>query len=119
MATGVSLISIFVRFELLEKLLLTELVVDPEIGKEILNEHVGPAKRLAEINQPRDGNGKAQIAQQDVRDVPILKQRATRVEVVDASALAVLLALAAALSLLLVVVVARYATSAASCRSAL
>ncbi len=31
MATGVSLVSIFVRFELLEKLLLTELVVDPEI----------------------------------------------------------------------------------------
>ena len=58
----VSLVSIFVRFELLEKLLLTEPVVDPEIGKEVPNEHVGPAKRLAEINQPRDGDSKAQIA---------------------------------------------------------
>ncbi len=49
MATGVSFISIFVCFKLLEKLLLTELVVDLEIGKEVLNEHVRPAKRLTEI----------------------------------------------------------------------
>ena len=85
----------------------TEPVVHPQIRDEVPHEHVGEAVGAAEHGQDGDGDGQAQVAEEDELGILGLEERAGRAEVVDAGSEAVLHALAAALGLALVVVVAR------------
>lgn len=85
---------------------LTEPVVDPEVGKEVPHEHVGPSECLGEVDESSSSNSDADVAQDDELCIPVLVQGASRVEVVNTTAETVALALATALALTLVVVVA-------------
>ena len=81
-------------------------MVDPEVGNEVPDGHVSPAKGLAEVEEGSSDDGETDVAQQDKLGVLVLIQRAARVKVVDATSQAILLALATALTLALVEVVA-------------
>jgi hypothetical protein len=81
-------------------------VVDPEVGDEVPDGHVGPAEARAEEVKSGGGEGNANIGEDNLPGILLLVQGAARVKVVDAAAVAVVLALAAALALALVVVVA-------------
>ena len=84
----------------------TEPVVHPEVGEEVPDEHVLEAVGLAERDQDGDGDGEAEITQEDEFGVLGFIQGAGWVEVVDASEVAVDLALSTTFELTLVVVVA-------------
>lgn len=83
-----------------------EPVVDPEVGEEVPDEHVGGAEGLAEVDEGGDGDGDADVGDDDPGGLTLIVEGRAGVEVVDAGEPAVLLALATALALLLVVVVA-------------
>jgi len=85
----------------------TKPVVYPEVRDEVPDRHVGPAKSLTEIDEGGDGQSEAEVAQEDELGILAVIQRASGVEMVDATAQAVLLVLATALALALVEVVAR------------
>lgn len=84
---------------------LTEPVVDPHVGEEVPDKHVGGAELLAEVHQNGDGAGNTNVAHDDSPGITVLIQRAAGIEMVDPAAETVLLALATALSVPLVVVV--------------
>lgn len=81
-------------------------MVHPQIREEVPHEHVGEAIGAAEVGQDGDRDGNTNVAQEDELRVLGLVQWAPRAEVVDATEVAVLLALAASLLLALVVVMA-------------
>lgn len=83
-----------------------EPVVDPEVGEEVPDEHVGPAEGVAEVDEGGDGDGDADVGNNDPGSLTLVIEGRAGVEVVDTGEPAVLLALATALALLLVVVVA-------------
>lgn len=83
-------------------------MVDPEVGDEVPDEEVGPSEVVAEIDESRDGDGEADVAQEDQLGILSFVEGAAWVEVVHAIQEAVLLPLATALGLALVVVVASH-----------
>ncbi len=80
-------------------------MVHPEIGNEVPDEHIIPAVGLAEVDKGTDDDGKAQIAEQDQLGILGVIERASWVEMVNATEESVPLALAPALTLTLMVVV--------------
>lgn len=86
--------------------LLTKPVVDPEVGQEVPDEHVVPAKGVDKVAEPSGSQADTNIAENDEPGVLVFVQGAGRVEVADTAAEAIVLALATALTLALVVVVA-------------
>lgn len=85
--------------------LLTEPVINPEIGNEVPHKHVRPSKPLAQSKEDTANDEKTNIGQDDQFGIFLLIQRAGRVEVVDAPSHAVGLAFAPTLALPLMVVV--------------
>lgn len=85
--------------------LLTKPVVDPEIGKEVPDEHVLPAEILAKSEQDGSNNGEAKIAEKNELGILGLVKRRIRVEMIDTATEAILPVLAAAFRLTLVEVV--------------
>lgn len=83
-----------------------EPVVDPEVGKEVPDEHVGPAKGVAEVDEGGGGDSDTDVGDDDPGGLTLLIEGRAGVEVVDTSEPAVLLALATTLALPLVEVVA-------------
>lgn len=81
-------------------------MVNPEVGNKVPDGHVVETELLDEEVQSSGHQTDTNIAQDDELSVTVLVQRAARVEVVDTTAEAVMLALAATLALALVVVVA-------------
>ena len=80
-------------------------MVHPKVGNTVPHEEVHPSIGGADIVEDRAGHEKAQVAEDNELGILGLVQRAGRVEVVDTTAPAVLLALTTTLGLLLVVVV--------------
>lgn len=85
---------------------LTEPVIDPEVWKEVPNTHVGPAEGATKVHEHGSCDGDADVTDQNQLCVAVLVQRAARVEMVDTTCEAVLLANTAAFALALVEVVA-------------
>lgn len=81
-------------------------MVDPEVGKEVPDEHVVEAEGLGEVDKAGNGDTDTDVAQDNELGIAVLIQGAARIEVVDTTAETVLLALATALALALMVVVA-------------
>lgn len=84
----------------------TQPVVHPEIRDKVPDGHVGPAESVAEVGEGTEGEDEAKVAEEDELGVLVVIQRAAGIEVVNTTAVAVLLALATALTLTLVEVVA-------------
>jgi hypothetical protein len=84
----------------------TEPVVHPQVWHKIPHGHVGPAESVAKVGKGTGGNGKTNIGKDNVLGVLVVKDGGSGIEVIDAAAGTVLLALAAALTLTLVEVVA-------------
>lgn len=80
-------------------------MVDPQIRKSVPDGKVGPAKFLSEEEQTSERKTETDIRHHNEPSITGLVQRAGGIEVVDATAEAVSLALAASLALSLVVVV--------------
>ena len=83
-----------------------EPVVDPEVGDEVPDSHVGPAKGVAEVEETSGSQGDTNVAVDDELGVLGVEDGALGVEVVDTTAETVLLALTTALALAAVEVVA-------------
>lgn len=83
-----------------------EPVVDPEVGEEVPDSHVGPAKGVAEVEEASGSQGDTNVAVDDELGVLGVEDGAVGVKVVDTAAEAVLLALTTALALAAVEVVA-------------
>lgn len=81
-------------------------MVDPQVGKEIPNTHVGEAVGFAKSEKDAGDDDKTEITQENELGVLGLIQRAVWVEMVDTLEPAICLALASSLMLLLMVVVA-------------
>lgn len=81
-------------------------MVHPQIWEEVPHEHVGEAIRAAEEGQDGDGDGQADVAEEDQLRILGLEERAGRAEMVDAGEIPIRLPLAAPLRLSLVEVVA-------------
>lgn len=80
-------------------------MVNPEVWKEVPDEHVHGAVGLGEVDKSGDGDSDTEIGEQDQLTILRLVQRRGWVEVVDASEPSVLLSSSASLLLELVVVV--------------
>lgn len=81
-------------------------MVDPEVGNEVPDEQVVPAKVGTEVVESTGGQSDTNVTEHDQVGILVLEERSARIEVVDTAAIAIVFALAPALTLLLVVVVA-------------
>ena len=83
-------------------------MVDPEPGNPEPDKRVGPAEGLTEVDLGETGKGDTNITEDDGSGVLVVVNRAAGIEVVDTTAVSILLALATALTLALVEVVASH-----------
>lgn len=83
----------------------TQPVVDPKIWNPIPDKHIHVAELRTESKQDRSDDSQPKITEEDQFGILCLVQRAVRIEMVDTTEPAVLLALPSALFLHLVVVV--------------
>lgn len=81
-------------------------MVDPEVRKEVPDQHIVPAKLVDEQAEYSGGQADTNIAEDNEPSILLFKKRAARVEVADTTTETVVLALATALTLALMVVVA-------------
>src|SRR5271170_4184012 len=81
-------------------------MIHPQIGQEVPNKEVGPAKSLADGEENRSGDKQSNIAQHDQLGILLLVQRARRVKMIDTTAEAVPFAFTSTLALPFVEVVA-------------
>lgn len=86
---------------------LTKPVVNPEVWKEVPDEHVPSAVHLGKVNKRRDRNPNTQIRKQHKLSILRLIKRTRRVKVVHTPKPPILLSRTSALLLQLVVIVAR------------
>lgn len=89
-----------------EMSILTKPVVNPEIGNEVPNEHIGQSKFAAEEVQSSYGQSDTDVTDDNKVGLLVIEDRTAWVKVVDTTTKTVVLALAAALALTLVEVVA-------------